>query len=102
MAAAAEKYSDILIVTSDNPRTEEPAVILRDIEAGLQRTGGHEMIEDRAEAIRRAIDLAAAGDIIVLAGKGHENYQEIGGRRLPFDDVQQALWAINDKMVSFA
>jgi len=102
MAVAAEKYSDILVVTSDNPRTEDPAAILKDIEKGLKRTGGYEVIEDRAAAIKRAIELAAPGDIVVIAGKGHESYQEVNGKRHPFDDVQQANWAINDKMVSLS
>jgi UDP-N-acetylmuramoyl-L-alanyl-D-glutamate--2,6-diaminopimelate ligase len=103
MAAAAEKYSDILLVTSDNPRTEDPALILRDIEKGfskgLKQAGGYEIIEDRATAILRAIELAGPGDIVVIAGKGHENYQEVHGKRHPFDDVQQANWAIADKMI---
>lgn len=99
MAVAAEKYSDILIVTSDNPRSEEPGAILADIEKGLKRAGAYEVIEDRAAAIKRAIDIAAPGDIVVIAGKGHENYQEVNGSRHPFDDVQQANWAIADKIV---
>lgn len=96
MAAAAAKYSDHLIITSDNPRSENPQSILRDIEAGI-RGGSCETIEDRATAIRRAIDLASAGDVVLIAGKGHETYQEINGVRHPFDDVQQATWALAEK-----
>lgn len=98
MAAAAEKYSDYLVVTSDNPRTEDPQAILADIVQGL-RGQAYEVEVDRAAAIRRAVALAGPGDIVLIAGKGHENYQEVHGKRLPFDDVQQAGWAIQEKKV---
>ena len=80
----AERGSDLAIVTSDNPRTEDPQRILDDIEAGM--TGRQERIEDRREAIARAIDLAAEGDVILLAGKGHETYQICGTVKHPFDE----------------
>lgn len=98
MGAAAEQLSDYLIVTSDNPRGENPAAILADIEKGF-RGDGYEICEDRAAAIRRAVDLAMPGDIVLIAGKGHENYQEVAGRKEPFDDVQVATWAIAEKPV---
>jgi len=84
MGQIAEEKADIAIVTSDNPRTEDPETILDDIEAGMQRR--HERIVDRRDAIARAIELAGDGDIIVLAGKGHETYQVQGTTKLPFDE----------------
>jgi len=85
MGAAAEAGADLAIVTSDNPRTEDPERILDDIEAGMQR-GNHERVEDRREAIRRALDAAGEDDVIVLAGKGHETYQIRGTTSYPFDE----------------
>jgi UDP-N-acetylmuramoyl-L-alanyl-D-glutamate--2,6-diaminopimelate ligase len=98
MARAAEQLADYAIVTSDNPRTEDPEKILADIRAGL-RGSAHEVVADRREAIYRAVELAQAGDIVLIAGKGHENYQEINGKRFPFDDVSVARNAISAKPV---
>jgi UDP-N-acetylmuramoyl-L-alanyl-D-glutamate--2,6-diaminopimelate ligase len=99
MAAAAEEYSDWCILTSDNPRSEDPLKILADIRKGLKGKRFEE-IPDRAEAINRAVQLAGPGDIILLAGKGHEAYQEFAeGRRIPFDDVAMARRAIDAKRV---
>ena len=84
MGEVAESRADIAIVTSDNPRTEDPEAILDDIEAGMTRP--HERITDRREAIERAIELAGDGDIVVLAGKGHETYQVRGTTKFPFDE----------------
>ncbi|HET9455352.1 MAG TPA: UDP-N-acetylmuramoyl-L-alanyl-D-glutamate--2,6-diaminopimelate ligase [Gemmatimonadaceae bacterium] len=85
MGAVAERLSDHVIVTSDNPRTEDPEKIIDDIEAGM--TGGkHERIEDRRAAIGLALERAGAGDVVLLAGKGHENYQIRGTEKLPFDE----------------
>lgn len=89
MAAAAEEYSDWTIVTSDNPRREDPEQIVKDIEAGF-RTDDHETVIDRESAIRHAVDLANPGDIVLIAGKGHETYQELADRRIAFDDVAVA------------
>ena len=85
MGAIAAHKANIAIVTSDNPRTENPEKILDDIEAGM---GGvkHERIEDRRSAIARAMELWSEGDVIVLAGKGHETYQIRGTEKLPFDE----------------
>ena len=97
MGEVARRLSDHVILTSDNPRGEDPLAILREIAAGVGARA--ETIADRAEAIRKAIMNAAADDVIVLAGKGHEPYQEIHGVRLPFSDVEQtraALEAWND------
>jgi UDP-N-acetylmuramoyl-L-alanyl-D-glutamate--2,6-diaminopimelate ligase len=84
MGAIASKQADVAIVTSDNPRTEDPERILDDIEAGM--TTQHERIEDRRAAIARALELASTGDVILLAGKGHETYQVRGTTRFPFDE----------------
>ena len=96
MAAAAEELSDRIIMTSDNPRSEDPGKILAEMETGL-RGKGFEKIVDRNIAIRRAVELAGPGDIILVAGKGHEKYQETNGHRTPFDDVSIAARAVADK-----
>ncbi len=86
MAKAAEKYADEIIVTSDNPRTENPDLIIADILQGFEQTENVQSITSRKEAIYRAVELASSNDIILIAGKGHEDYQEINGERHPFDD----------------
>ncbi len=88
MAQAACDLSDRVILTSDNPRTEDPARILADMETGLTSAAKRKyiLIEDRKEAIRTAVSFANAEDIILVAGKGHEKYQEIKGVKYPFDD----------------
>ena len=87
MGEIAGKLADYSILTSDNPRFEDPMAILAAIEAGIKPTGAkYEMIENRREAIRQAMEIAVGGDIIVLAGKGHETYQEIEGVKYPFDE----------------
>jgi UDP-N-acetylmuramoyl-L-alanyl-D-glutamate--2,6-diaminopimelate ligase len=85
MGQVAEAKADYAIVTSDNPRTEDPERILDDIVAGMRGTN-HERVEDRREAIRHALALAGADDVIVLAGKGHETYQIRGTTSYPFDE----------------
>jgi UDP-N-acetylmuramoyl-L-alanyl-D-glutamate--2,6-diaminopimelate ligase len=91
MGRAASVLSDVAVLTSDNPRDEDPLAIIDEVSAGFvgdTRHPGRSAIEpDRRLAIRLALDEARAGDVVVIAGKGHETYQEIGGRRLPFDDV---------------
>jgi len=96
MAAAAAELSDHIIITSDNPRSENPEDILKDMQAGL-RGRAHEKITDREAAIRRAIELAGPGGIVLIAGKGHEKYQEFADTKIPFDDVAVADRAITDK-----
>ena len=94
MGAIAEKLADHVVATSDNPRDEAPAVILAQILAGVV---GHDdvcVFEDRREAIGYAVQSAAETDVILLAGKGHEDYQEIRGRKLPFSDVDEARAAL--------
>lgn len=88
MAKIAAQLSDKVILTSDNPRFEEPETILDQMQAGVEAQNYKKMlrITDRKEAIRTAIMLAEPGDVILVAGKGHENYQEIKGVKHPFDD----------------
>jgi len=91
MGEAAVHHSDFAIVTSDNPRSEDPMAIAKEVEVGILNTGAAEgtryrLVIDRREAIREALLMAEAGDTVVLAGKGHETYQVIGDRALPFDD----------------
>jgi UDP-N-acetylmuramoyl-L-alanyl-D-glutamate--2,6-diaminopimelate ligase len=107
MAAAATRGSDLTIVTSDNPRTEEPQAILDMIVAGIDRAAiaevdaaslsaaarGFAVIPDRRAAIRAAVSAARPGDVVLLAGKGHEDYQIIGTQRLHFDDREEAAAA---------
>jgi UDP-N-acetylmuramoyl-L-alanyl-D-glutamate--2,6-diaminopimelate ligase len=85
MGKAAEEGADLVIITNDNPRTEDPEQILDDIEQGMT-PGGHVRIVKRKAAIQRALDEARDGDVVVLAGKGHETYQIIGSTKLPFDE----------------
>ncbi len=95
MGEIAATLSDVAIVTSDNPRTEDPEAIIRDIEAGLKKTGRDYIhLTDRREAIFRAIQEARRGDIVVIAGKGHETYQIIGAETIHFDDREVAREAM--------
>jgi UDP-N-acetylmuramoyl-L-alanyl-D-glutamate--2,6-diaminopimelate ligase len=97
MGRLAAQLADIAIVTSDNPRTEEPEAILEEIMAGVRGQGSGVRVEvepDRREAIRRAIELAGPGDMVIIAGKGHEPYQEIKGAKYPFDDRVVARGAL--------
>ncbi|MCH9757179.1 MAG: UDP-N-acetylmuramoyl-L-alanyl-D-glutamate--2,6-diaminopimelate ligase [Gammaproteobacteria bacterium] len=87
MAKVAEKYADKVVITSDNPRTEDPHQILEEIKAGFDIKTNVLQIENRKEAIQEAFKLADADDIILIAGKGHETYQEIGHERFPFSDA---------------
>ena len=89
MGEIAGRYSDFLIVTSDNPRNEEPMSIIESVVEGVNKSGcPHVVIEDRREAIKYALENAKEKDVIVLAGKGHENYQEIGGGKRHFDEKE--------------
>jgi UDP-N-acetylmuramoyl-L-alanyl-D-glutamate--2,6-diaminopimelate ligase len=97
MGALAEQLADQVVLTSDNPRSESAAAILGDIVAGMD---GEPYLQelDRAAAIARVIAEADAGDVILLAGKGHENYQQVGEQRLPFSDIQQARLALRQRL----
>lgn len=88
MGAITTTLADYVIVTSDNPRTEDPQRILLDIEVGIKKVGktNYEIIPDRKEAIFKALSIAKPNDIVLLAGKGHENYQIIGTQKIPFDE----------------
>jgi UDP-N-acetylmuramoyl-L-alanyl-D-glutamate--2,6-diaminopimelate ligase len=112
MGAVATKFSDLAVVTSDNPRTEEPRQILAQVKAGIVPTAvreyrldelgggfaekGYIVIENRRDAIRLAVSLAKAGDILLLAGKGHEDYQIIGTTKQHFDDREEAAKAFGE------
>lgn len=112
MAEAVARTSDVAIATSDNPRTEDPDQILRDVEAGLKQldrataeklgeaSGQYTVIADRREAIRCATALARPEDTVVIAGKGHEDYQIIGREKLPFDDREEARRALDARNAS--
>ena len=95
MGEAASRLADSVIVTSDNPRHEDPVAIMAEIVAGMQ--GDYHVEADRAAAIERAIEMAGPGDVVLLAGKGHEDYQDIGGVKLPFDDREVAERALEGK-----
>ncbi len=96
MAQVAERWADRIVVTSDNPRTENPQAIIEEILAGFSKAGRDKVTvqPDRARAIHEAVAAAAAGDVVLLAGKGHETYQDFGDRRIHFDDVEVATEAI--------
>jgi len=95
MGAMAAAHADRVVLTSDNPRTEAPQVILAQILPALQGQAGVVVEPDRALAINQALALAAAADVVLIAGKGHEDYQEVAGQRLPFSDAAQvrAAWS---------
>jgi len=98
MGNIAQKLSDIAIVTSDNPRTEEPKAIIEDILKGLDTNKeNYKVVIDRKEAIERAIEMAKKDDIVIIAGKGHENYQIIGKVKHHFDDKEIAQEFLNNK-----
>lgn len=92
MGAVVSRHADAIVLTSDNPRGEDPAAIIAEISTGVASV--HEAIEDRREAIAHAIAAADAADVVLLAGKGHETYQEVAGRRLPFSDALEAERAL--------
>jgi UDP-N-acetylmuramoyl-L-alanyl-D-glutamate--2,6-diaminopimelate ligase len=95
MGMAAAEASDYVVLTSDNPRSEDPLAIINDATVGLRRFDTPHAIEvDRATAIRLALAQARPGDIVLLAGKGHENYQVLADRTIHFDDREVALAAL--------
>src|ERR671935_1345324 len=98
MGRAAADHADVAIITSDNPRNEDPEAIMAEVAEGAPEA---ERVVDRRAAIQRAIALAAPGDVVVVAGKGHERYQEFeGGRTVPFDDVAVAREALRARVVA--
>lgn len=95
MGRVAGEYSDLAIITSDNPRTEDPLKIISEIEVGVKARGtNYRAISDRREAIRKAIAEARTNDVVIIAGKGHENYQIVGNEKFHFDDREVALEAL--------
>src|SRR5213075_53829 len=100
MARVADDNADFSIITSDNPRKEDPDAIIADAEKGF-RSDRYEKITDRTEAIGRAIELAQPRDIILIAGKGHEPYQEFADHTIPFDDIQVARRALENHPLEF-
>ena len=95
MGAAARENADVVIVTDDNPRSEDPAMIRRAVLEGAP--GAHD-IGDRGMAIKTAIAMAEAGDVVLIAGKGHETGQQVGRDILPFNDLEAAQAAISERM----
>ena len=95
MAIKAERGADLVFVTDDNPRSEDPAAITDQILAGFGAPQGVTVIHDRAEAIRQAIAAAKPGDIVLIAGKGHESSQETAGQRMPFSDAEQVRYLLS-------
>jgi UDP-N-acetylmuramoyl-L-alanyl-D-glutamate--2,6-diaminopimelate ligase len=110
MGRAAAAGSQLVVVTSDNPRSEDPLAIIKEIEPGLQAAGlekiseaaarrgepGYLIVPDRREAIRLAVRLARPGDAVLVAGKGHENYQIWGAERRHFDDREEVTEALQE------
>jgi len=100
MGRAAVEYSDVVVLTSDNPRTEDPMAILREVEVGVRQAlqsrshVEYHLVPDRREAIGMAVRLARTGDIVLIAGKGHEDYQIVGTKKVYFDDREAAREAI--------
>lgn len=100
MGEVVDRHADYAIVTSDNPRKEDPNAIIAEVEKGFH-SDHYEKIVDRTKAIARAIELAQSRDIVLIAGKGHETYQEFADHTVPFDDIQVARRAIEDRPVEF-
>jgi UDP-N-acetylmuramoyl-L-alanyl-D-glutamate--2,6-diaminopimelate ligase len=100
MAEVVDQNADHAIITSDNPRKENPEAIIAEVEKGF-RSNQYEKIVDRAAAITRAIEMAQPRDVVLIAGKGHENYQEFADHTVPFDDMQIAKRALENHPVHF-
>jgi UDP-N-acetylmuramoyl-L-alanyl-D-glutamate--2,6-diaminopimelate ligase len=104
MGMVAARLSDVVVITADNPRSEDPLAIIEDIKRGadpeMRKTNAEVLaIPDRRDAIFQAVKVASTGDVVLIAGKGHEKYQEIGGRTFPFDDVAVAREALEARRV---
>jgi len=100
MGRVADEFADHAIITSDNPRKEDPDAIIAEVEKGL-RSSHYEKVAERAEAIRRAVAMAQPRDVVLIAGKGHEKYQEFADHTIPFDDIQVARRALDDLPLQF-
>jgi UDP-N-acetylmuramoyl-L-alanyl-D-glutamate--2,6-diaminopimelate ligase len=101
MGTIAERLSDYVIVTNDNPRSEDPSAIAGEILRGMNRPSGCLVIADRAQAIDFAVQQAKAGDIVLIAGKGHEDYQIFAHQTLPFSDTKQARIALQKRITKY-
>lgn len=105
MGRVAAKYADTIIVTSDNPRSEDPVAIIKEIETGLvdagKKPGEYRLIPDREQAIRTAVAAAMPKDLVVIAGKGHETYQQFADKTIHFDDREVAAAALEDRKHGF-
>ena len=98
MGSVSAEYSDFTIITSDNPRFEEPMFIINEIERGvLKKSKNYVAIEDRTEAIKYAIDVAKIGDVILIAGKGAESYQEVLGIKKLYNDKDTVIEYLRSK-----
>lgn len=97
MGAVAARWSDVVVLTSDNPRSEDPAAIIAEVESGITSEVDLVVEPDRADAISKAVGMARAGDVVLLAGKGHETTQTVADRVLPFDDRVEAKRALDDR-----
>jgi UDP-N-acetylmuramoyl-L-alanyl-D-glutamate--2,6-diaminopimelate ligase len=104
MAQIAEKWADVIYVTSDNPRTEDPHKILEQITTGFAAPSTKKIYRqvDRALAIEQALNDAQAWDVVLLAGKGHENYQIVGTERRHFDDAEEAARVLAERFAPTA
>jgi UDP-N-acetylmuramoyl-L-alanyl-D-glutamate--2,6-diaminopimelate ligase len=100
MGRVVDENADLGIITSDNPRKEDPDAIIAEVEKGF-RSDRYEKITDRTQAIARAVELARPRDIVLIAGKGHEAYQEFADHTIPFDDIQVARKALEDRPLEF-
>jgi UDP-N-acetylmuramoyl-L-alanyl-D-glutamate--2,6-diaminopimelate ligase len=98
MGAAAARWADIIVLTSDNPRSEDPMAIIGEIRSGIGDTVDPVVEPDRAEAIRAAVGQAHPGDVVLVAGKGHETTQVTGDRVVPFDDRLEAGRALAERL----
>ncbi|HMT09729.1 MAG TPA: cyanophycin synthetase, partial [Pyrinomonadaceae bacterium] len=95
MGRVAGSLSDIVVITSDNPRNEDPQRIIDEIEVGVKaESAEYLVVPDRREAIQKAVSMAASNDVVIIAGKGHENYQIIGTEKFHFDDSEVAAEAL--------
>jgi UDP-N-acetylmuramyl-tripeptide synthetase len=99
MGMVAARLSDVVVITSDNPRSEDPNRIIEEVKRGadaeIRQSGAQVLVRsDRRDAIMHAVGMANPGDVVLVAGKGHEKYQEIGGRTFTFDDVEVAREAL--------
>ena len=102
MGAAAAEWADVSVITSDNPRTEDPEQIIDDVMVGVDQLLEVVRITDRRAAILQAVTSAEPGDVVVIAGKGHEPYIEIGTTQYPFDDRDEARAALSQRLKAVA